>query len=191
MRHGEDRVCGVSKEQASRYSRQILVPDIGVAGHRKISEAKILIVGAGGLGAPAALYLAGAGVGCIGLMDGDAVDVTNLHRQVMHAEDRVGMNKAVSGAIACRALNSTVTVRTHEEYLSTGNALGIIEQYDVVLDATDNVVTRYLLNDACVLGGKPLVSGSALRLEGQLTVYNYQVQVTVQLAYHHKRRQSP
>ena len=149
------------------------MPDVGVSGFRKISEAAILVVGAGGLGSPAALYLAGAGVGCLGLVDGDNVEITNMHRQVMHSEDRIGMNKAASGALACQALNSSITIRTHSEFLDEGNAMGIISQYDVILDATDNVVTRYLLNDACVLLRKPLVSGSALRMEGQLTVYSY------------------
>jgi molybdopterin/thiamine biosynthesis adenylyltransferase len=169
----EFRVCGVSKEEAQRYSRQILVSDVGVAGFRKISEVSILVVGAGGLGSPAALYLAGAGVKCLGIVDGDQVDITNLHRQTIHSEARVGMNKAASGALACRALNGSVSVCSHEEFLNERNALDIIAQYDVIVDATDNVVTRYLLNDACVLLRKPLVSGSALRMEGQLTVYSY------------------
>jgi adenylyltransferase/sulfurtransferase len=168
-----DRVCGVSKEEAERYSRQILVSEVGVSGFRKIADAAVLVVGAGGLGSPAALYLVGAGVKCLGIVDGDNVETTNLHRQVIHSEDRVGVNKAASAAKSCRALNQKVPVVTHEEFLNENNALNIMSQYDVIVDATDNVVTRYLLNDACVLLGKPLVSGSALRMEGQLTVYSY------------------
>ncbi len=168
-----DRVCGVTKEEAERYSRQILVSEVGVSGFRKIADVAVLVVGAGGLGSPAALYLVGAGVKCLGIVDGDNVEITNLHRQVIHAEDRVGVNKAASAAISCRALNQRVPVVTHEEFLNENNALNIMSQYDVIVDATDNVVTRYLLNDACVLLGKPLVSGSALRMEGQLTVYSY------------------
>ena len=133
----------------------------------------MLIVGCGGLGSPAALYLAGAGVGRLGLMDADAVESSNLHRQIMHTESRVGVNKAESGKQACGLLNSLVPVDVHEHFLTADNAIEIVGKYEIVLDASDNVATRYLVNDACVILGKPLIFGSALRMEGQLTVYNY------------------
>jgi len=133
----------------------------------------VLIVGCGGLGSPAALYLAGAGVGRLGLMDADAVESSNLHRQIMHTESRVGVNKAESGKQACGLLNSLVPVDVHEHFLTADNAIEIVGKYEIVLDASDNVATRYLVNDACVILGKPLIFGSALRMEGQLTVYNY------------------
>ncbi|VDI12833.1 adenylyltransferase and sulfurtransferase [Mytilus galloprovincialis] len=139
----------LSNEQIGRYSRQLILPEIGVKGQLSLSSKSVLIVGAGGLGCPSAVYLAAAGVGRIGIVDYDEVELNNLHRQILHTEKRVGTPKSSSVASSCT-------------------------QYDVVLDATDNVATRYLLNDACILANKPLVSGSALRFEGQLTVYNYE-----------------
>ena len=133
----------------------------------------VLIVGAGGLGCPAAMYLAAAGVGRIGIVDHDVVDISNLNRQVLHSEDSVGVvPKAVSVKNYLASLNSGIECEAHVAAITSLNALDLVGSYDVVLDASDNVATRYLLNDACVISGKPLVSGSALRLEGQLTVYN-------------------
>lgn len=133
----------------------------------------VLIVGAGGLGCPSALYLAAAGIGCIGLVDYDEVEMSNLHRQMLHSELKVNWSKVASAKDSLSKLNSSVQITPHKLHLNSGNALELIEKYDIVVDATDNVPTRYLLNDACVLSGKPLVSGSALRFDGQLTIYNY------------------
>ncbi|KAK7103886.1 adenylyltransferase and sulfurtransferase MOCS3-like isoform X2 [Littorina saxatilis] len=163
----------LTNDQIGRYSRQLILPELGVKGQVKLLSSKVLIVGAGGLGCPAAIYLAAAGVGKIGIVDYDEVEISNLHRQILHTEHRVGVSKAESVAISCRNLNSSLNFITHKVQLSSDNAMSIIRDYDIVLDATDNVATRYLLNDACVLAGKPLVSGSALRFEGQLTVYNH------------------
>ncbi|XP_031564174.1 adenylyltransferase and sulfurtransferase MOCS3-like isoform X2 [Actinia tenebrosa] len=162
------------KSDIARYSRQLILPEIGVQGQKKLKNASVLIVGTGGLGCPAALYLAAAGVGCIGLVDYDDVDLSNLHRQVLHSEERVNTPKVLSGKQALNNLNSKATVNTYDIQLGSSNALEIISKYDVVVDASDNVATRYLLNDACVICKKPLVSGSALRFEGQLTVYNHE-----------------
>jgi adenylyltransferase/sulfurtransferase len=163
----------LSNSQIARYSRQLILPEIGVAGQLSISAASVLIVGAGGLGCPAAIYLSAAGVGRLGVVDYDEVELSNLHRQILHSEGRVGVAKSASVAIACARLNSSVRYVPYHLSLSSENALDIVRQYDIVLDATDNVATRYLLNDACVLADKPLVSGSALRFEGQLTVYHH------------------
>ena len=133
----------------------------------------MLILGAGGLGCPAAIYLAAAGVGKLGVADYDRVELSNLHRQIMHREATVGLSKAASLAHAIRSLNSLVRVSIHDVQLDRSNAMDIVSGYDVVLDCSDNPATRYLINDACVLSGRPLISGSALRWEGQLTVYNY------------------
>ena len=169
----DSRLC---KGDIARYSRQLLLPELGVKGQLAIRHTSVLIVGCGGLGCPAAIYLAGAGVGRLGLVDHDAVEVNNLHRQILHGEAKAELktSKAVSAAHSCQELNSRVSCEVHCVMLSSSNALDIVCQYDIVVDATDNVATRYLLNDACVLSGRPLVSGGALRFEGQLTVYNYQ-----------------
>lgn len=159
--------------EVARYSRQLILPEIGPKGQRRLLAASVLIVGCGGLGCPAAIYLAAAGVGRIGLVDYDAVELSNLHRQVLHTEKRVGVPKALSVAHSIKALNGEVSVIPYEISLTSGVALEVVRQYDVVLDCTDNVATRYLLNDACVMADKPLVSGSALRYEGQLTIYHH------------------
>ncbi|CAB3258216.1 unnamed protein product [Arctia plantaginis] len=156
-----------------RYSRQILLREIGVPGQSKICSARVLIVGAGGLGCPAAMYLAGSGVGEIGIVDYDVVEITNIHRQLLHKEENVGMNKAESAAHAIRSINSQIKVTPYKVQLGSSNALQIASKYDLVLDCTDNAPTRYLLSDLCVLAKLPLISGSALKLEGQLTVYCY------------------
>ena len=157
-----------------RYSRQLILPEIGVQGQLKLNNTSVLIVGAGGLGCPVAVYLTAAGIGCIGLVDYDDVELNNLHRQVLHSETRVNWSKVASAKITLSQLNSSVQIIAHKLHLSSSNALDLISNYDIIVDATDNVPTRYLLNDACVLMKKPLVSGSALRFDGQLTVYNYE-----------------
>ncbi|XP_047467139.1 adenylyltransferase and sulfurtransferase MOCS3 isoform X1 [Mugil cephalus] len=163
----------LSNEDIMRYSRQLLMPELGVQGQLKLSKTSVLIVGCGGLGCPLAQYLAAAGIGRLGLLDYDEVELSNLHRQVLHGEENQGQAKALSAASSVRRLNSTVECVPYHLQLSPENALQLIQQYDIVADCSDNVPTRYLVNDACVLSGKPLVSASALRMEGQLTVYNY------------------
>ncbi|XP_034015483.1 adenylyltransferase and sulfurtransferase MOCS3 [Thalassophryne amazonica] len=160
-------------EDIMRYSRQLLLPELGVRGQLELAKTSVLVVGCGGLGCPLAQYLAAAGIGRLGLLDYDEVELSNLHRQVLHSEENQGQAKALSAANAVRRLNSTVECVPYHLQLSSENALQLIQQYDIVADCSDNVPTRYLVNDACVLSGKPLVSASALRMEGQLTVYNY------------------
>jgi adenylyltransferase/sulfurtransferase len=157
-----------------RYSRQLILPEIGVQGQLKLINTSVLIVGAGGLGCPVAVYLTAAGVGCIGLVDYDDVELNNLHRQVLHSEMKVHWSKVDSAKTALTQLNSSIQILVYKLHLDSSNAIDLISKYDIIVDATDNVPTRYLLNDACVLSKKPLVSGSALRFDGQLTVYNYE-----------------
>lgn len=163
----------LTNRDISKYSRQIIVPTIGVKGQEKIKAASVLIVGCGGLGCPAAQYLVGCGIGKLGLVDYDLVEENNLHRQLLHTEENIGLPKVKSAAAALKKLNNEVKIDEYNVQLDSKNAFPIISQYDVVVDATDNVATRYLINDACVMSGKPLVSGSAVRTEGQLTVLNY------------------
>lgn len=158
-------------EQRRRYSRHLLIPEVGEAGQQKLLEAKVLLVGAGGLGAPAALYLAAAGVGTIGIVDDDVVDDSNLQRQVIHTTDRIGIPKVESARQTITALNPDVDVVAHEVRLHKENVLDIFRQYDVILDGTDNFASRYLINDATVLLGKPNVHGSIFRFEGQATTF--------------------
>ncbi|XP_077405096.1 adenylyltransferase and sulfurtransferase MOCS3 [Vanacampus margaritifer] len=165
--------AALSNEDIMRYSRQLLLPELGVQGQLNLFKTSVLIVGCGGLGCPLAQYLAAAGIGRLGLLDYDEVELSNLHRQVLHGEENQGQTKALSAANAVRRLNSTVECIPYHLQLSPENALQLFQQYDIVADCSDNVPTRYLVNDACVLSGKPLVSASALRMEGQLTVYNY------------------
>ncbi|KAK3233854.1 Adenylyltransferase and sulfurtransferase MOCS3 [Cymbomonas tetramitiformis] len=164
---------GLSAEDISRYSRQIIMPGFTAQGQAKLKNASVLVVGLGGLGSPAALYLTAAGIGRLGLVDSDMVEASNLHRQVIHSERTVGTPKVDSAAAACRALNSSITISAHHHGLSPDNALQLVQSYDVVLDCTDNPPSRYLLNDACVASNCPLVSGAGIGLEGQLAVYNY------------------
>ncbi|KAL8226447.1 hypothetical protein R6Q57_016279 [Mikania cordata] len=156
-----------------RYSRQLLLPSFGVQGQSNLLKSSILVIGAGGLGSPALLYLAACGVGRLGVVDHDVVELNNLHRQIIHGEAYIGRSKVESAAAACCLINSSIEVVEHKEALRTSNALEIVSKYDVVIDATDNAPSRYLISDCCVLLGKPLVSGAALGLEGQLAVYNY------------------
>ncbi|KAF7989780.1 hypothetical protein HCN44_008454 [Aphidius gifuensis] len=163
----------LNNEEIARYSRQILMPEIGVKGQVKLKKSSVLIVGAGGLGCPSSLYLAGAGVGHIGIVDYDEIEITNLHRQLLFTISDIKTSKVDAAAHHLTRRNANVQVTPYKIQLDSSNVLDIIKNYDVVLDATDNVPTRYLLNDACVFSGKPLVSASALKMEGQLTVYNY------------------
>jgi adenylyltransferase/sulfurtransferase len=161
-----------SAEQRRRYSRHFLLPEVGEEGQRKLLDAKVLLIGAGGLGSPAALYLAAAGVGTLGVVDDDVVDDSNLQRQVLHSTDRIGLPKVESARQAIVALNPDVTVVAHETRLWKENVLDIFRDYDVVLDGTDNFASRYLINDACVLLDKPNVHGSIFRFEGQASVFH-------------------
>jgi len=163
----------LSSDEITRYSRQLILPEIGPEGQKKLKESSVLVVGCGGLGCPASLYLSASGFGKIGLVDGDVVDLSNLHRQVLHTEHAVGTLKTHSARNTLKALNSNVEVETFETKLTRENAIEIVAKFDIIVDATDNVIARYLISDACVMTGKPLVSGSALRFDGQLTVYNY------------------
>lgn len=164
-------VQALTEEQFQRYSRQIILEEVGVTGQRKLLEGRVLVVGAGGLGSPAALYLAAAGVGTIGIVDGDRVDLTNLHRQVLHFTHDIGRPKTQSARRTLEDVNPDVRVVPHQTVLTSANALEILSQYDVVVNGSDNFPTRYLVNDACVLLGKPLVDASILRWEGQATTF--------------------
>ncbi|CAG2169636.1 unnamed protein product [Oppiella nova] len=163
----------LSADEVSRYSRQMLLPEVGRSGQLALKKTSVLVVGCGGLGCPASLYLAASGIGRLGLVDNDVVDKSNLHRQVLHTETRVGQLKTESAVETLKAINSNVTLEPIECRLNRTNASDIISKYDIIIDGTDNPMTRYLLSDVCVLNNKPLVSGSALRFDGQLTVYNY------------------
>jgi molybdopterin/thiamine biosynthesis adenylyltransferase/molybdopterin converting factor small subunit len=161
----------LSEEQVMRYSRHIIMPQVGPVGQRKIMESKVLILGVGGLGSPVAVYLALAGVGTIGLVDFDVVDLSNLQRQILHHNDDVGRPKVVSAKETINSYNPDVKVVAHEEPLTSDNAFDIISQYDIVVNGVDTFPARYLANDACVLLKKPLVDGSVLLFEGQATVF--------------------
>jgi sulfur-carrier protein adenylyltransferase/sulfurtransferase len=161
----------LSGEEIKRYSRHLIMPEVGVEGQRKLKAAKVLCIGAGGLGSPAAMYLAAAGVGTIGIVDFDVVDFSNLQRQIIHGTPDVGRPKLQSAKDRLGALNPNVHIETYDEALSSANALRLFEPYDVILDGTDNFPTRYLVNDACVLSGKPNAYGSIFRFEGQASVF--------------------
>ncbi len=161
----------MSEAQAKRYSRHLLVPEVGEAGQFKLLDSRVLLIGAGGLGSPAAYYLAAAGVGTIGIIDADVVDESNLQRQILHNTQRIGQYKAESARETIEALNPDVKVLTYIERLDESNVARIIADYDVILDGTDNFPTRYLLNDAAIIANKPVVHGSVFRFEGQLTVF--------------------
>lgn len=162
----------LTNEQIKRYSRHLIMPEVGVDGQEKLAAASVLCIGAGGLGSPLALYLAAAGVGHLGILDFDVVDFSNLQRQIIHGEDTIGELKVESARDRILKLNSDVKVTTYNEMLSSENAMEIIKDYDIVVDGTDNFATRYLINDACVLLGKPNVYGSIFRFEGQVSVFD-------------------
>lgn len=161
----------LSAAEISRYSRHLLLPDVGLEGQKRLKRSRVLVIGAGGLGSPALLYLAAAGVGTLGIVDFDVVEESNLQRQVIHGVSRLGLNKTASAEVAIRELNPWIKVIQHHERLEASNALALIEAYDLVLDGTDNFATRYLVNDACVLAKRPYVWGSIFRFEGQATVF--------------------
>ncbi|MGH1562118.1 adenylyltransferase/sulfurtransferase MoeZ [Mumia sp. DW29H23] len=158
-------------DEVRRYSRHLIIPDVGMAGQKRLKNAKVLVIGAGGLGSPALLYLAAAGVGTLGIIDFDTVDESNLQRQVIHGQSDVGKSKALSAKESVAEINPYVDVILHEERLDVDNVLQIFAGYDLILDGTDNFATRYLVNDAAVILGKPYVWGSIYRFEGQVSVF--------------------
>ncbi|KAH7027590.1 uncharacterized protein B0I36DRAFT_327425 [Microdochium trichocladiopsis] len=162
----------LAEDEYMRYGRQLILPSVGIRGQLRLKGSSVLVVGAGGLGCPAAAYLAGAGVGTLGVVDGDTVEASNLHRQIAHSTARLGQHKVHSLVAYCRDLNPLVTYTPYAEHLTPQNAPDIVSQYDIVLDCTDHPTSRYLISDICVLLGKPLVSASALRTDGQLIVLN-------------------
>ncbi|MEO5780149.1 molybdopterin-synthase adenylyltransferase MoeB [Arthrobacter oryzae] len=162
---------GLSPEEVERYSRHLIIPEIGTLGQRRLKNAKVLVIGAGGLGSPALLYLAAAGVGTLGIVDDDAVDLSNLQRQVIHGVADVGRPKTESARDAIAALNPLVNVRLHNTRLDASNALELFAEYDLILDGADNFATRYLVNDAAAILGKPYVWGSIFRFDGQVSVF--------------------
>ena len=162
---------GFTEEQVLRYSRHIILPKIGAAGQRKLLEARVLCVGAGGLGSPVAMYLAAAGVGTLGILDFDKVDLTNLQRQLLHDTDDVGRSKVDSAGERLKGINPDVDVVKHDTVLTSDNAFDILGRYDIVVDGTDNFPVRYLVNDATQILGKPLVYGSIFQFDGQASVF--------------------
>lgn len=171
VREGMERAGGLTASELLRYSRQMVIPEVGEAGQRKLQAASVLVVGVGGLGSPQALYLAAAGVGRLGLVDHDVVEQSNLQRQIMYGTADVGRRKLEAAVARLADVNPSVELVPHEERLTSANALEIIRSYDIVVDGTDNFPTRYLVNDACVLTGKPNVYGSVFRFEGQVSVF--------------------
>ncbi len=162
-----------SKEELARYNRHIIIPEFGMEAQQKLKAAKVLVVGSGGLGSPALLYLTAAGVGTIGIIDFDVVDDSNLQRQILFGVESVGLPKVEAARQRLEALNPHINIRLYNEQLTSKNALDIIKDYDVVADGTDNFPTRYLVNDACVLTGKPNIYASIFQFEGQVSVFNY------------------
>lgn len=158
-------------DQESRYSRHTLLPEVGVAGQLKLLGAKVLCIGAGGLGSPSSMYLAAAGIGTIGMIDDDVVDASNLQRQILHGTDRLGVPKVDSAETTLRALNPDVKVDKHRTRITSDNAIALISPYDVIIDGADNFATRYLVNDAALRLGKPVIHASIFRFEGQITVF--------------------
>lgn len=164
-------VEALSQQEVSRYSRHILIPEVGLEGQRRLKSSKVLVIGAGGLGSPVLMYLAAAGVGTIGIIDFDVVDESNLQRQIIHGQSDTGRLKAESARDAITEINPYVSVQLHCERMEAVNAVALIAAYDLIIDGTDNFATRYLVNDACVLAGKPYVWGSIFRFEGQVSVF--------------------
>ncbi|HEX5191029.1 MAG TPA: molybdopterin-synthase adenylyltransferase MoeB, partial [Streptosporangiaceae bacterium] len=158
-------------DEVKRYSRHLIIPDVGMTGQKRLKNAKVLCVGAGGLGSPALLYLAAAGVGTLGVIDFDVVDESNLQRQIIHGQSDIGRPKALSARDSIKEINPYVDVIVHEEALSNDNVMQIFSGYDLIVDGTDNFATRYMVNDACVLLGKPYVWGSIYRFDGQASVF--------------------
>lgn len=163
----------LSENEQKIYSRHLLLNEIGVEGQEKLKQAKVLVIGAGGLGCPILQYLTAAGVGTIGIVDGDVVDVSNLQRQILYTIDDVGKSKAKCAANRLKQLNSYVKFNVYQEFLTNQNALDLFKKYDIIVDGSDNFQTRYLCNDAAVITNKPLVFGSIFKFEGQVTVFNY------------------
>ena len=161
----------LTREEVARYSRHLIIPDLGVDGQKRLKNAKVLVIGAGGLGSPTLLYLAAAGVGTIGIVEFDVVDESNLQRQIIHGQSDIGRSKAQSARDSVLEINPLVEVRLHELRLDPDNAVNLFQQYDLILDGTDNFATRYLVNDAAVLAHKPYVWGSIYRFEGQVSVF--------------------
>ncbi|WP_280348245.1 adenylyltransferase/sulfurtransferase MoeZ [Nocardia neocaledoniensis] len=161
----------LTKDEVARYSRHLIIPDLGVDGQKRLKNAKVLVIGAGGLGSPALLYLAAAGVGTLGIVEFDEVDMSNLQRQVIHGESDIGRSKADSARDSILEINSGIDVRLHKIRLEPDNAVELFREYDLIVDGTDNFATRYLVNDAAVLAGKPYVWGSIYRFEGQVSVF--------------------
>ena len=162
----------LSPDERGRYARHLILPEVGLAGQERLKAASVICIGAGGLSSPLLLYLAAAGVGRIGIVDGDAVELSNLQRQVIHGSDALGRSKAKSAAERLHELNPHCRIDVHDVMLDITNVMDLIADYDVVCDGTDNFVSRYLINDACVLSGKPLIYGSVQRFEGQVSVFN-------------------
>ena len=162
----------LSPDERGRYARHLILPEVGLAGQERLKAASVICIGAGGLGSPLLLYLAAAGVGRIGIVDGDAVELSNLQRQVIHGSDALGRSKAKSAAARLHELNPHCRIDVQDVMLDITNVMDLIADYDVVCDGTDNFASRYLINDACVLSGKPLIYGSVQRFEGQVTVFN-------------------
>ena len=160
-----------TNEQLERYSRHIILKEVGAKGQKKLSQAKVLIIGAGGLGAPAALYLAAAGVGTIGIVDADEVDLSNLQRQVIHTTADIGKPKVQSAKETMEAINPDVTVNTYHTFVTSANVLDLIKDYDFILDGTDNFPAKFLINDACVMAKKPFSHAGIIRFKGQLMTY--------------------
>lgn len=161
----------LSYDEVARYSRHLIIPDVGTLGQRRLRAARVLVIGAGGLGSPALLYLAAAGIGTLGIVEFDDVELSNLQRQIIHGTSDVGRSKAASARDSIREVNDGVDVVLHESRLDRTNAVELFEQYDLILDGTDNFATRYLVNDAAILAGKPYVWGSIYRFEGQVSVF--------------------
>jgi adenylyltransferase/sulfurtransferase len=173
----------LTEEEVNRYSRQLRLPEVGVAGQEKLKAAKVLVIGAGGLGSPVIFYLSAAGVGTIGVVDYDLVDVTNLQRQILYSIDDYDKPKPLAAAERVKLLNPNVTIKPHFLKLSKKNILKLFKDYDVIVDCTDNFSTRYLINDACVIADKPLVYGAVFKFEGQVTIFNYKNGPTLRCLY--------
>jgi len=163
----------LSKQEKARYQKQTILPEIGIEGQEKLSAAKVLVIGAGGLGCPVLLYLAAAGIGTLGIADGDVVDISNLQRQVLYTVEEIGQKKAAVAEKKLKSLNPHITVNLYPVFINSDNALEIMRDYDIVVDGSDNFATRYLINDACTILNKPMVSGAIYKFEGQVSVFNY------------------